>query len=284
MLLKEIKTIFQNELAALYPKEEIDAFFYAMVEHYLGVQRFVLVVTPNITLTKEEEQPLFEGLTRLRSEEPIQYILGEAHFRDLILKVNAAVLIPRPETEELVAWVVQEWGNREDASPVLLDIGTGSGCIAIALAKALPSAKVYALDVSKKALEVAVENAMLNEVEITFILADILAFDAVPDAAFDIIISNPPYVRRSERPQIRNNVKKYEPEQALFVSDEHPLLYYKAIARFAHEHLKKEGSLFLEINQYLGKETKAFLEEHYFTKVELKKDIFGRDRMLKALK
>ncbi len=284
MLLKEIKTIFQNELAALYPKEEIDAFFYAMVEHYLGLERFVLVVTPNITLTKEEEQPLFEGLMRLRSEEPIQYILGEASFRDVILKVNKEVLIPRPETEELVAWVVQEWGNREDTSSVLLDIGTGSGCIAIALAKALPSAKVYALDVSKKALEVAMENATLNNVEVTFMLADILAFDAVPDVAFDIIISNPPYVRTSERPEIRNNVKKYEPEQALFVSDEHPLLYYKAIARFANAHLKKEGSLFLEINQYLGKETKAFLEEHYFTKVELKKDIFGKDRMLKALK
>ncbi len=284
MLLKEIKTIFQKELAALYPKEEIDTFFYAMVEHYLGLQRFVLVVTPNITLTKEEEQPLFEGLTRLRLEEPLQYILGETHFRDLVLEVNTAVLIPRPETEELVDWVVQEWGNREEASPVILDIGTGSGCIAIALAKALPSAKVVALDISEKALEVAVKNATRNEVEVTFILANILDFDTMPERAFDVIISNPPYVRVSEKPEIRNNVKKYEPEQALFVSDEHPLLHYKAIARFAHQHLKKEGSLFLEINQYLGKETKAFLEENYFTKVELKKDIFGKDRMLKALK
>ncbi len=284
MLLSEIKTIFQKELSSLYPKEEIDAFFYAMCEHYLGLQRFVLVVTPDITITKKEEQPLFEGLSRLRLEEPIQYILGETHFRDLILKVDEGVLIPRPETEELVDWVVQEWADRSDASPAILDIGTGSGCIAIALAKELPAAKVHALDISKKALEVAIENAVFNNVKVAFVHADILASDYVPEVKFDVIISNPPYVRESEKPDIQNNVKKYEPEQALFVPDEQPLLYYKSIARFASAYLKKGGQLFLEINQYLGKETMAFLQKEYFTKVELKKDIFGKDRMIKAVK
>ena len=284
MLLSEIKTAFHLELDALYPPEEVDSFFYSMIEHYLELPRFTLVVTPNLTLTKEEEQPLFEGLARLRLEEPIQYILGEAHFRNLILKVNKSVLIPRPETEELVDWVVQEWGNREDVSPVILDIGTGSGCIAVALAKELPAAKVVALDISKKALEVAMKNATLNNVDITFVLADILASGYVPEGTYDVIVSNPPYVRELERPDIRNNVKKYEPEPALFVPDEQPLPYYKAIAQFAHEHLKKGGHLFLEINQFLGKETMALLEQEYFIKVELKKDIFGKDRMIKAVK
>ncbi len=307
MLLKEIKNIFHKELGKTYPKEEIDSFFYRCIEHYLKLERFVLAIQPELTLTKEEEQPLFEALSQLKQERPLQYILGTAHFMDLELHVNEGVLIPRPETEELVQWILEdvrsqksEVGSRKAEagnmdfypSPLtILDIGTGSGCIAIALAKHLPKAKVCALDVSEKALEVARENAKLNQVDVTFLKNDIL----VPEFElaylpmrqelkldFDIIVSNPPYVRELEKEEMKNNVKDHEPSLALFVTDGDPLVFYRAIAQFCGSHLKEKGSLYLEINQYLGEETKALLKAHNFSEIEPRKDIFGNDRMLKA--
>ncbi|WP_418498760.1 peptide chain release factor N(5)-glutamine methyltransferase [Flagellimonas sp.] len=290
MLLKEIKNIFHKELGQTYPKEEIDSFFYRCIEHYLKLERFVLAIQPELTLTKEEEQPLFEALTQLKRERPLQYILGTAHFMDLELHVNEAVLIPRPETEELVQWILEEVGSRESevgsfSHLTILDIGTGSGCIAIALAKYLPDAKVYALDVSEKALEVARENARLNQVDITFLKNDILAPELEPEfeLKLDIIVSNPPYVRELEKEGMKNNVKDHEPSLALFVSDGDPLVFYSAIAQFGRTRLKEGGSLYLEINQYLGEETKALLKAHNFSEIELRKDIFGNDRMLKAI-
>lgn len=283
MLLKEIKNIYHKELGKIYPREEIDAFFYRGIEHYLKLERFVLAVRPHLTLTKEEEQPLFEALAQLKLEKPIQYILGTAHFMDLDLNVNENVLIPRPETEELVQWILDDCQVEHSRDPLkILDIGTGSGCIAIALAKHLPNVKVYALDVSEKALEVARGNAKMNEVDITFLKQDILK----PALAleFDIIVSNPPYIRELEKESIKNNVKEHEPGTALFVPDEDPLLFYKAIAQFSKTHLKEEGGLYFEINQYLGKETKSLLKAHNFSEIELRKDIFGNDRMLKAIK
>lgn len=294
MQLSEIKNIFHQELQNLYPREEIDSFFYAMVEHYLGLERFVLVMQPRFTLTKEEEQPFFEGLAQLKNEKPLQYILGETHFMDLTLKVNEHVLIPRPETEELVRWILDE--TKKDLQGVvderdllvgledkvhILDIGTGSGCIAIALAKQLPNAQVYALDVSEKALAVAEENAKMNNVQVNFLQMDILEANEM-DVCFDIIVSNPPYVRESERQSIKNNVKNYEPSSALFVADQDPLIFYRAIARFAKERLNRGGSLFFEINQYLGEQTASLLKKNHFKDIELKKDIFGNDRMMKA--
>ena len=293
MLLKEIKNIFHKELGKTYPKEEIDSFFYRCIEHYLKLERFVLAIQPEFTLTKEEEQPLFEALTQLKRERPLQYILGTAHFMDLELHVNEAVLIPRPETEELVQWILEEVGSRESevgsfSHLTILDIGTGSGCIAIALAKYLPDAKVYALDVSEKALEVARENARLNQVDVTFLKNDILAAELELEfelkLEFDIIVSNPPYVRELEKEEMKNNVKDHEPSLALFVSDGDPLVFYRTIAHFSETHLKEGGSLYLEINQYLGEETKALLKAHNFSEIELRKDIFGNDRMLKAQK
>ncbi|KAB5491925.1 peptide chain release factor N(5)-glutamine methyltransferase [Flagellimonas hadalis] len=303
MLLKEIKNIFHKELGKTYPKEEIDSFFYRCIEHYLKLERFVLAIQPELTLTKEEEQPLFEALSQLKQERPLQYILGTAHFMDLELHVNEAVLIPRPETEELVQWILEDVASRKSEvesrkseagnmdfypSPLtILDIGTGSGCIAIALAKHLPHAKVYALDVSEKALEVARENARLNQVDITFQKNDILAPELEPELElkldFDIIVSNPPYVRELEKEGMKNNVKDHEPSLALFVSDGDPLVFYSAIAQFGRTRLKEGGGLYLEINQYLGEETKALLKAHNFSEIELRKDIFGNDRMLKAI-
>ncbi|WP_437395154.1 peptide chain release factor N(5)-glutamine methyltransferase [Flagellimonas lutimaris] len=302
MLLKEIKDIFHRELGELYPKEEIDSFFYSCIEHYLQLERFILAIQPGITLTQEEEQPLFEALTELKTEKPLQYILGTAHFMDLELQVNENVLIPRPETEELVQWILDDFQKEgqfkldaersrsvisttlNDHSLKILDIGTGSGCIAIALAKNLPDAKIYALDVSEEALEVAKKNAKSNGVNIGFVHQDILnpELELEFKLHFDVIVSNPPYVRELEKNTINKNVKDFEPGTALFVSDEDPLLFYKAIIDFSENNLNENGSLYFEINQYLGEETKALFNARNFSEIELRKDIFGNDRMLKA--
>ncbi|WP_431121601.1 peptide chain release factor N(5)-glutamine methyltransferase [Flagellimonas flava] len=282
MLLKEIKNIFHKELDPIYAAEEVDSFFHLCIEHYLHLERFTLVLQPDLVLTKEEEMPLFEALSKLKLEEPLQYILGTAHFMDLDFKVNEHVLIPRPETEELVEWVISDCQVERSRDLRILDIGAGSGCIAIALAKKFPNANVYALDVSEQAIEVAKENAKLNGVDITFIHYDILDPDFELELEFDVIVSNPPYVRELEKEGIKDNVKKYEPHVALFVEDEDPLLFYEAITQFAISHLGKKGKLYFEINQYLGKETQALLEAHNFLEIELRKDIFGNDRMLKG--
>ncbi|SNZ00660.1 peptide chain release factor N(5)-glutamine methyltransferase [Flagellimonas pacifica] len=293
MLLKEIKTIFHKELDAIYPTEEVDTFFYLAIEHFLKLERFVLVLQPDLALTKEEQQPLFETLTQLKQERPIQYILGKTHFMDLELLVNEHVLIPRPETEELVQWILDycqveqchpERSRRSSRDLNILDIGTGSGCIAIGLAKNFPKAKVHALDVSEKALDVAKQNAELNKVDIIFLQKDILDPEFELESNFDIIVSNPPYVRELEKSEMKKNVMDYEPDLALFVPDNNALIFYEAITKFACDNLKTNGSLFFEINQYLGDKTQALLEAHNFLEIELRKDLFGNDRMLKGIK
>lgn len=295
MLLREIKSIFHKELDDIYGIGEVDSFFYLMIEHYLNLERFVLALQPDLIISKEEEQPLFEGLSELKLERPIQYILGKTEFLDLEFAVDESVLIPRPETEELVRWILDDEVKRNMGAehsrgvvstslndPIhILDIGTGSGCIAIALAKNLPNSKVVALDVSDKALAVAKRNAVTNEVEIEFILMDVLKQNKLHQK-FDIIVSNPPYVRELEKKKMSKNVIDNEPEIALFVADENPLLFYRAIADIAKKGLKKGGALYLEINQYLGKDTKRLLEEADFSEIELRKDLFGNDRMLKG--
>lgn len=287
MLLKEIKNIFHKELDEVYPVEEVDTFFYMMLEHYLGLERFILALEPNFIVSKKEEQPLFEGLSKLKLEKPIQYILGETEFMDLKFSVNKSVLVPRPETEELVRWILDNCQVEVSRNLKILDIGTGSGCIAISLAKNLPNAKVYALDVSEEALVVAKENAEFNEVAIEFIHADILeletlGFDSAQPDNFDIIVSNPPYVREKEKAAMQTNVLEHEPQLALFVTNEKPLVFYKRITAFAKTHLNEGGALYFEVNQYLGKETKELLEEQNFSEIELRKDMFGNDRMLKG--
>ncbi|SMG28184.1 peptide chain release factor N(5)-glutamine methyltransferase [Arenibacter troitsensis] len=283
MLLKEIKNIYHLELDPLFPKEEVDSFFYLVIDHYLGLERFVLAMQPNFVVSKDNEEPLFYALSQLKQERPIQYILGKAHFCDLEFGVDENVLIPRPETEELVYWILNEvqQGIRQEGLKIL-DIGTGSGCIAISLAKNLPNAKVYALDISKKALQIAQQNAVDNEVDIVFLEADILSMEGYKDK-FDVIVSNPPYVRELEKKEMKNNVLEHEPGLALFVSDGDPLIFYTKITLFALNHLKASGMLFFEINQYLGEEMKQLLEAGNFSEIELRKDMFGNDRMLKAV-
>ena len=280
MVLKEIKEIYHRELDEIYPREEVDSMFYLMIENFLGLERFILAIDPEIVITKEEEQYMFEGLSKLKKEQPIQYVLGETTFMDLKFMVNESVLIPRPETEELVNWVLEDIENINDVSEII-DIGTGSGCIAISLAKLKPNLEVSAIDISGSALELAKKNALLNEVDVQFNLVDILKTGSLRKK-YDIIISNPPYVREMERDKMRNNVLQNEPYSALFVPDENPLLFYRAIAKLAKESLKENGVLYFEINQYLGEEVKTLLKNFNFSDVELRKDIFGKDRMIKA--
>lgn len=288
MYLKEIRNIYHLELDLLFPREEVDSFFYMVIEHYLGLERFVLALDPNMVVPKEKEAPLFRALGELRQERPIQYVLGKAHFCEMDFKVNEDVLIPRPETEELVYWILDLLHNSGSTGLAggeglrILDICTGSGCIAIALAKNLPLAKVSAIDISKGALRLSEQNARLNKVEVGFAEADALCLEEF-GGMYDIIVSNPPYVREMEKRSMRNNVLKYEPEMALFVADDDPLLFYKSIVRFATTHLNKGGMLFLEINQYLGKETEGLLGRDIFSGVELKKDMYGNDRMIKGI-
>jgi len=288
MILKEIQNRFHNELDELYGENEVDSFFYWLLEHYFQMNRLSLALKPQLTLTEAEGQPLFEALKRLKQYEPIQYIIGQTEFFGLMFKVNQNTLIPRPETEELVQWIIQ-YGSRLSPKSQLkiLDIGTGTGCIAIALAKHMPHAKVFAVDISNEALKMAKYNANLNNVEVEFMQMDVLdennwhdIFDV--ETKFDIIVSNPPYVRQQEKHQMKNNVLDYEPDLALFVEDHNPLVFYKAITCLSVDKLNPRGQLFFEINQYLGAEMKQMIKAFPFNNIELRKDIFGNDRMFKA--
>lgn len=289
MLLKEIKKIFHKELDGFYAPEEVDSFFYWFVEHYLGMERFVLALQPELVISKENEELFFNGLARLAQQHPIQYITGEATFMGLNFKVNKHVLIPRPETEELTQWILSDVKEIREQShnghnPLrILDIGTGSGCIAIALAKYLPGYQVFGLDLTDAVLDVARQNATLNEVSISWIQADILRMEHL-EPAVDIIVSNPPYVRESEKMKIRDTVKEFEPNAALFVSDEDPLVFYRHIADLAYKNLPENGLLYFEINQYLGSQINKLLEDRNFSEIELRKDMYGNERIMRAVK
>lgn len=289
MVLRELQHIFHIELDAIYGKHEVDSFFYLCTEYYLNVPRIQLTLEPGLAITKPETDTFFKVLEDLKQQKPIQYILGETEFYGLPFKVNEHVLIPRPETEELVDLIIRSvTASAVGKSIKILDIGTGSGCMAISLAKNLPKAEVYALDVSNKALTMAKENAKGNNVDITFIEASILEASNwdlfFENTNFDVIVSNPPYVRELEKQEIQPNVLDNEPHLALFVDDNNPLIFYKAITDFAVKKLKPNGKLYFEINQYLGEETKQLLVEANFENVELQKDLNGNDRMLKGIK
>ena len=287
MILKKFQNTFHKELDAIYGANEVDSFFNLLTEYYLGLNRLALALKPNLEINELDEIKFQDALNKLKEELPIQYIIGETEFFGLRFKVNKNTLIPRPETEELVDWVLSQQRLTNNQKPNILDIGTGSGCIAITLAKQLPDAKVYALDVSKKALKTAIQNAELNEVDVTFIEANILdSFDSRLDlnSTFDVIVSNPPYVRYSEREVMANNVLKHEPDLALYVEDDRPLRFYEAIIEFASNNLDKNGMLIFEINQYLGNEMNQLFAKYDFSNISLKKDMFGNDRMIKGIK
>jgi release factor glutamine methyltransferase len=291
MRLKDIQNIFHEELSAIYDKHEVDSFFFILTEALYDVTRIKLALDPELIIG--ESDTLFVALQRLKNQEPIQYIVGNTEFFGLPFKVNQHVLIPRPETEELVSLVIESLKYKTVSSDSMhvLDIGTGSGCIAISLAKNLKNARVYALDVSKEALKVAEGNAKLNNVAVKFIESDILMIEegklktkCISDVKFDIIVSNPPYVRELEKEQMKPNVLNNEPHLALFVEDENPLQFYKAITEFAVDSLNDDGTLFFEINEYLGNDMIQLLKDYHFKNIELKQDIFKKDRMIKGQK
>lgn len=283
MLLKNYKTRLLKELSNLYDSQEIESFFYILLESYGGKKRIDLALNPEMEMDEIQLIKWENALTELKNQKPIQYILGTTEFYGLTFLVNENTLIPRPETEELVEWIVVESRKSIVDRMKILDIGTGSGCIAISLAKNLPNAEVFAMDISEKALATAKKNAELNTISVNFICADILkllTFDFLPSTKLDIIVSNPPYVRNLEKSEIKPNVLEYEPHLALFVEDTDALLFYRKIAQLAKQNLSENGMLFFEINQYLGKETVELLEDLGFNNVLLKKDIYGNDRMI----
>ena len=284
MILKEFKLFFNEALSAIYPKTEIDSFFFILMEEKLKLQRIDTVLKPDFLITKKNLIDLKTIVKRLQKEEPIQYIIGSTEFYGLPFLVDKNTLIPRTETEELVSWVLDEikvLTNNKITELSILDIGTGTGCIPISLAKNLTSLNISAIDISPEALIIAKQNAILNKVTIEFIELDILNAESLPQE-YDIIISNPPYVRELEKKEIKNNVLENEPHLALFVADENPLIFYNKIADLAKQQLSKNGMLFFEINQYLGKETVNMLVKKGFKNIQLKKDLFGNDRMIKA--
>ncbi|WP_158211294.1 peptide chain release factor N(5)-glutamine methyltransferase [Myroides phaeus] len=279
MQIKSYQNRFKEVLSPLYDEMEAEQLFLIALEEIEGKSRIDLVMNPDLQTDKLTTWD--EVLADLQQEKPIQYIFGRAYFYGLTFNVNENTLIPRPETEELVEWII----NSVDADkPIrILDIGTGSGCIGITLAKELPNAQVTLMDVSPKALEMATHNAKENGVEVQAILQDVLALEQLP-AQYDVIVSNPPYVRNLEKVEIKKNVLDYEPHLALFVEDDDALIFYRKIATLANDNLQEGGMLFYEINQYLGAETVALFQSLLFTAIELRKDMVGNDRMIKAIK
>jgi release factor glutamine methyltransferase len=281
MTIKNYRDYFIQELTPLYDAGEAESFFYLTLEAKHQLKRVDLALQPDLAFSESELKIWSFILDQLKKEIPIQYLLGTTHFYGLEFEVNSAVLIPRPETEELVDWIIQS--SKVQSKLKILDIGTGSGCIAIALAKNLPNAQVFALDVSEQALATAKKNAEKNQVHLSFIHQSILETEDLAQE-FDIIVSNPPYVRELEKHEIKNNVLDNEPHLALFVEDNDALIFYRKIAQLAQKNLKSEGQLYFEINQYLGKETLNLLLEMGFKNCELRQDIYGNDRMIQCSK
>ncbi len=284
MTIKHYRDYFIQELTSLYDVGEAESFFYLILEAKHQLKRVDIALQPDIVFSETELESWSSILEQLKKEIPIQYILGVTHFYGLEFEVNSAVLIPRPETEELVDWIIQNSKLKAQNSKLkILDIGTGSGCIGIALAKNLPNAQVFALDVSEKALATAKKNAEKNQVQLTFIHQSILeTVDLAQE--FDIIVSNPPYVRELEKLEIKNNVLDNEPHLALFVEDNDALIFYRKIAQLAQKNLNPKGQLYFEINQYLGQEMLDLLRGMGFKNCELRQDIYGNDRMIQCSK
>jgi release factor glutamine methyltransferase len=283
MILKEYRKQFSESLSNIYPITEVDSFFFLLIEEFLGLQRIDVSIQPDFEIVPKQLDILNSALKRLQKEEPIQYILGKTEFYGLPFKVDKHVLIPRPETEELVEWVIKDVNAGNIEKPItILDIGTGSGCISISLAKNIPDGQVSAIDISLDAIATAYENTQINDVDIDFLHMDILNAKELP-TKYDIIVSNPPYVRQLEKVEIKNNVLENEPHIALFVENDDPLIFYEAISELAKQHLTKKGVIYFEINQYLGNETVDLLKSKGFSNIELRKDLFGNHRMIKAI-
>lgn len=270
----------RKELGGIYSRDEIESLIFLIFGKLKGYSRAQLLLASDSEITPEEQLQIDQIVARLKAHEPIQYILGETEFYGLPIRTIPGTLIPRPETEELVQWIIQE---NQLTKPVIFDVGTGTGCIAVALRKNIPDSTVLACDVSPVCLETARRNAFENNAELSVFEFDILNFN--PEINFpklSVIVSNPPYVRQSEKLLMQKNVLDHEPELALFVDDDDPLIFYRKIAEFAQKHLQNGGRIYFEINEALGKECSEMLQEKGFSEIRLKKDLQQKDRMLAA--
>lgn len=280
MNLREIQNIFKSSLNKLYDTDESSAITRVVLTEVLNYSSVDLILKKKEEISYDLELQLFNIHDRLMQSEPLQYIMGTAWFCNLKLKVNKHVLIPRPETEELVEWIVQE---NKLSTPQILDIGTGSGCIAIAIANQVPDAKVAAMDISVGALETARKNAVLNNVNVEFINDDILN-PKTSNVVYDIIVSNPPYVMQSEKETMDKHVLEFEPHNALFVLDNDALIFYKSIVKFTAQYLKTGGHLYFEINATKAREVVNLLEAGNYGEIIVKRDMQGKERMVRATK
>ncbi|MGM0497192.1 MAG: peptide chain release factor N(5)-glutamine methyltransferase [Bacteroidota bacterium] len=278
--LAEFKDFAKKSLKNIYPSEEIESIIYLVFEKHLNLKKIDVLLNNNYTVPGKKIDELLSIIDELKKQKPIQYILGETEFYNLTLKVDDQTLIPRQETEELVDWIIK---NDQGNSQKILDIGTGTGCIAIALAKYLPKSSVEGIDFSEKIIRKASENAYLNHVEVRFSVLNILK-EELSCRDYDLIVSNPPYVRESEKKFMHGNVLEFEPEDALFVPDSKPLVFYERITEVAGNHLRPKGEIYLEINEYFSHEVIQLLERNDFIDVILKNDINNKPRMIKATK
>ena len=275
--MKRLLARIDDALGRRYDAQELETIKRALCTELLGVSALAFYTKETLASDTKRDALLESALERLSNGEPLQYVIGSTPFCGLTFRVDSRVLIPRPETAELVEWVAQDAAQTGS----LLDVGTGSGCIAISLAHRLPGWKVQGWDVSDGALEVARENSRLNGTQVEFCKVDILTADS--DCRFDVIVSNPPYIMESEKAQMEDTVLEFEPHLALFVSDSDPLLFYKAIAAFGHRTLNTGGRLYFEINPLLVEEMKTMLMSAGYRDVEVRNDIFGKPRMIKTI-
>ena len=277
--MKAVIQYIEKELDGLYPETEIQGFTRLLLESVFRLNYTGLLLRKDDPVLSAEKKQIEKIVQRLKNFEPVQYVLGETEFYGLKIKVNPSVLIPRPETEELVNWIVE---TGLPGNPKIADIGTGSGCIALALKKRMDNASVLAVDISEKAIQTAEINSNLNRLDVEFFQADILNWEKYEWDSFDLIVSNPPYVREMEKEKMQPNVLNFEPQMALFVPDNDPLIFYRKIASFAKKYLQKTGWLYFEINENLGKEMTLLIQNLGFRKTEVKKDINGKVRMLRC--
>lgn len=281
LTLFQLQQLFRQDLGDLYPPEEVRSLTQLVLEHYTGLDRTRMHADPDFVLSGDTLLQIKEILEGLKNYKPVQYMLGQTEFYGLPFRVGADALIPRPETEELVDWIVREWKGRTGLR--VLDIGTGTGNIAVSLAKSLVGAELWATDVSATTLRLAKENARDNSCMIHFLFSDILhASGASLPGAFDLIVSNPPYIPLSEKLQLPRNVEEHEPSLALFVEDEDPVLFYRRIANFGRLKLKQGGAVYVEIHEKFGQEVMQAFRMEGFAETELREDINGKPRMVKA--
>lgn len=281
--LKDLKEQFYRDLKDEFPENELESMFNLLIDKYLGIRR-IQGTQEDVVLHESKQEKFEDALDRLKKNEPIQYILGEVDFFGRPFKVNSNVHVPRPETETMVKWVKEDFPElqkEKESKLTLLDIGTGCGLLPITLGKELPI-ETTAVDLSEKALDVARENAEINKAHVEFIQGDVLKWEKLPKQ-FDIIVSNPPYVLEKSKKDVQRKILDYEPPVALYVKDEDPMIFNRKIAELAKESLSPKGVVYVEINKYLRSETAKVFAANGF-KTEIRKDIFGSDRTVKAFR